>query len=408
LGLAGSPQFNGGETRLRAALQLPLDWDMSCFAQGKFLEGGCGGREASAVIAYQLQAPGVVRDIQGLFDATYRKVYTRDRRGVPIPDRFVVREVHRVMNDQVWREYVRKREEIRQQLGGARATTPDGVHTMNFLARLPSSSLPRLDGQVNESWLFHGTTAQSAQGIAENDFRLDLSGSNAGTLYGRGIYLAENATKSDEYGEGPKGPAGEEKEMGFEGPRPPPGPPPPLVRESYILLCRSLLGRVNYNDERMPDPDNLQRSCLNGEYHSVLGDRLKLNGTFREIIVYNDDYAYPEYVVKYERIFFHERFAEIYRNMSQRKNQGRYNGPTAEEREVLTSLWAVFGMPNKGKINKWQLLDLLNAINQPPGNENEDLDETFEEWDTKKDGWIDCDEFLGEMHRRICDGMVYY
>jgi hypothetical protein len=268
--------------------------------------------------------------------------------------------------------------------------------------------LPPLDEQVNESWLFHGTTGQAAQGIAENDFRLDLSGSNAGTLYGRGIYLAENASKSDEYGEGPKGPAGEQMEMGFEGPRPPPGPPPPLVRKSFILLCRSLLGRVNYNDERMPDADNLQRSCLSGEYHSVIGDRLKLNGTFREIIVYDGDYAYPEYVVEYDRIFFHERFAEIYRQMSLRKNQGNYNGPTAEERAVLTSMWAVFGMPNKGKINKWQLLDLLNAINQPPENENEDLDLTFEEWDTKKDGWIDCDEFLGEMHRRVSDGMVYY
>ena len=29
---------------------------------------------------------------------------------------------------------------------------------------------------------------------AENDFRLDLTGSGAGTLYGKGIYLAENAS----------------------------------------------------------------------------------------------------------------------------------------------------------------------------------------------------------------------
>ena len=31
---------------------------------------------------------------------------------------------------------------------------------------------------------------------AENDFRLDLTGTNAGTLYGKGIYLAENVSKS--------------------------------------------------------------------------------------------------------------------------------------------------------------------------------------------------------------------
>merc|ERR1719382_4439 len=88
-------------------------------------------------------------------------------------------------------------------------------------------ALPGLDPEVNEVWLFHGTTREAAQGIAENDFRLDLTGSNAGTLYGKGIYLAENATKSDEYGEGPKGPAGEEQRAGYEAPRP--GKPPELL-----------------------------------------------------------------------------------------------------------------------------------------------------------------------------------
>ena len=71
-------------------------------------------------------------------------------------------------------------------------------------------------------------------------------------------------------------------------------------------------------------------------------------------------------------------------------------------------MWEIYAMPNKGKINKWQLLDLLNAIGQPPQNEQADLDATFAEWDTKRDGWIDVDEFLGEMIQRINDGMVYY
>merc|ERR1719330_1043330 len=133
---------------------------------------------------------------------------------------------------------------------------------MNFLRQRRHQALPQLDQQTNEVWLFHGTTKEAAQGIAENDFRLDLTGSNAGTLYGRGIYLAENATKSDEYGEGPKGPAGEQEKAGYEAPRPPPGPPPELVRESYILLCRSVMGRVRYSDEQRPDADDLQGRCL--------------------------------------------------------------------------------------------------------------------------------------------------
>ena len=37
-------------------------------------------------------------------EMTVAEVYTRDRRGAPIPDRFVVKEVHRVLNDQAWKQ----------------------------------------------------------------------------------------------------------------------------------------------------------------------------------------------------------------------------------------------------------------------------------------------------------------
>eukprot|EP00440_Ansanella_granifera_P018715 gb/GFBE01020333.1/.p1 GENE.gb/GFBE01020333.1/~~gb/GFBE01020333.1/.p1 ORF type:complete len:570 (+),score=160.36 gb/GFBE01020333.1/:1-1710(+) len=400
-----SPEVAQAEARLREKLKLPADWDMLAFSGGNRLEGGLGGRKASTVVCFQKQPPQVEKAVQSLFDGTFRKVYTRDRRGAPIPDRFVIKEVHRVLNDQVWREYSDKRDEIKDARASQKPKLPDGSQTVNHLNEKKINVLPPLDEDANEHWLFHGTTAEAAKGIAENDFRLDLSGTNAGTLYGKGIYLAENATKSDEYGEGPKGPAGtgEEAEMGYEAPRPPPGPPPPLVRESYILICRSALGNVNYNDEQRPDPDRLQKSCTTGEFDSVVGDRLKLNRTFREIVVYNDDHVYPEYVVKYERIFFHERFAAVYEAMLKRSIAGKFTGPTSQEKEVLESLWNVYAMPNKGKISKSQLLDLLLAIYQPPDNEDEDLDKTFQEWDRKGQGKIDWEDFFAEVTQRVND-----
>jgi len=404
------PELQTASERLRSAMAIPGDWNMERFASGKFLSGGCGGRKESTVVAYESQPQTVHKEMQSLFDATYRKVYTRDRRGAPIPDHFKIKEVHRVMNSQVWHEYCARKQIIRERCQGNRPSVPDGAHTMNHLSKSGAMHLPVLDADINEAWLFHGTTKEASIGIAENDFRLDFSGSNAGTLYGKGIYLAENATKSDEYGEGPKGPAsanGEETEAakGYEAPRPPPGPPPPLVRESYILVCRSALGRVKYTDEQKPDPDQLQQGAIGGSYESVLGDRLKKNGTFREIVVYDDDLVYPEYIVKYERVFFHERFAFIYRQMLARKKRGQFRGPNPDEITILRSLWNVYGMPNNGKINKWQLLDLLKAINQPPMNEGEDLDATFSEWDTKRDGIIDYDEFMQEMTQRVNDGI---
>ena len=51
---------------------------------------------------------------------------------------------------------------------------------------------------VNENYLFHGTNPESAQCIARDFFRMERAGSSAGSMFGPGIYLAENASKSDE------------------------------------------------------------------------------------------------------------------------------------------------------------------------------------------------------------------
>eukprot|EP00439_Symbiodinium_sp_Y106_P052705 s9_g7.t1 len=146
--------------------------------------------------------------------------------------------------------------------------------------------------------------------------------------------------------------------------RPPPGPPVELRRHSVLMVCRSLLGKVRYTDEDRPSADALQRSCL-GEaaaYDSVLGDRQKIHGTFREFVLYHDDQVYPEFIVVYERKFFHERFQEIYEQMVQRCRRRSFQGPTREEEEVLRSLWDRYAMPHKGRIDKWQLLDLCPAF----------------------------------------------
>mmetsp|Transcript_66459 Transcript_66459/g.138795 ORF Transcript_66459/g.138795 Transcript_66459/m.138795 type:complete len:134 (+) Transcript_66459:657-1058(+) len=127
--------------------------------------------------------------------------------------------------------------------------------------------------------LFHGTTDAAAKSIAEGDFRLDLSGSNAGKLYGAGIYLAESCSKSDEY-------AGENK----EGLR-------------CILLCRATLGYVNVIETDDFGVWTVVTSCTLGKYHSVLGDREKLRKTYREFIVYDQNQVYPEYVLWYKRIY---------------------------------------------------------------------------------------------------------
>ena len=69
-----------------------------------------------------------------------------------------------------------------------------------------------------------------------------------------------------------------------------------------MLVCRVMIGRVNYQDGVYPDTDAIVNSCVRGEHNCVLGDREKCRGTFREFIVYDNDQAYPEFIVWYRRL----------------------------------------------------------------------------------------------------------
>jgi hypothetical protein len=138
---------------------------------------------------------------------------------------------------------------------------------------------PPLETIANETILFHGTKTIAAEKITSDDFRIDLAGSSAGTLYGRGIYLAENCTKADEYSQ-------VDRATGLY----------------TMLLCRATLGQLLYSADVNPDPRKCEQACLRGNFHSVLGDRKACRGTFREFVVFDEDQVYPNYVVRYRRV----------------------------------------------------------------------------------------------------------
>merc|ERR1712107_600396 len=121
--------------------------------------------------------------------------------------------------------------------------------------------------------------ATAADKITTNDFKIKLAGSHAGTLYGRGVYLAENGSKSDEYTR----PSGKEQDR-------------------QLLLLRTCLGRVYYTDTKETNPRTCEDLCIRGVYHSVLGDRKKARGTFREFVVFDTEQAYSNYILTYRRV----------------------------------------------------------------------------------------------------------
>jgi hypothetical protein len=220
-----------------------------------------------------------VSQFQQLFDASLRKKFTRDRRdGMGVPDRLLVTRGYRCQNVQNWIEYSSRRWQIKEELR-SRSDLPRSIDNLKTKNTLPKEDRYRLDSDAHEEFLFHGTNDDAARCITRGDFLVNLAGSNAGTLYGKGVYLAESVSKSDEYTK--------ENARG----------------ERCILVCRATLGAVNYTDEVAPDVDELVASCTEGPYHCVLGDREKCRGTYREIIVYDDDQVYPEYVIWYRRVY---------------------------------------------------------------------------------------------------------
>jgi len=216
---------------------------------------------------------------EGLFEATFLHIYTRDRHGENVPDALRVKDMQQVFNCGSWGEYARRRQSVQEDLFNKGAAWLEELKTDPCTkGETPTWHLSGGKSVANEHWLYHGTSLAGEEGITEGDFRLNLAGSNAGTLYGNGVYLAEAVSKSDEY------------------------TTPHSDGLRSILICLSTLGRVNYNDQKRPDGDELADSCKEGGFHSILGDREKIRGTYREIVVFNENQVYPAYICRYERV----------------------------------------------------------------------------------------------------------
>ena len=131
--------------------------------------------------------------------------------------------------------------------------------------KFPHPELGALDDEVGERWLFHGTGGAGLVGITDDDFCLDLSGSNAGEFFGKGVYLAESCAKADEYSR--NNAPGSADEVLNEHP------------DWYgLLVCRTTLGRVIVHTEQAVDVDSLMADVKRGRFDSVCGDRWLARG----------------------------------------------------------------------------------------------------------------------------------
>jgi len=195
----------------------------------------------------------------------------------------------RIENSQVWQKYVEHKRKMLQKIQAAKRDKPDfkfltardlddahgEILTFSFLSARDSTeecvSITNLEEPLNENLLWHGTSKEAAEKIAESDFKIPVGKDmKHAARFGNGAYLAEDLEKSLSYTE------------------------PTSDGTRIVLLCRTLCGDFYYT-ERHQEINASQLRDAQGK-HSVLANPERKGP--REFIVPTADQVYPEFVLE--------------------------------------------------------------------------------------------------------------
>jgi len=219
--------------------------------------------------------------LQQMVSSTFKSIRTRDRRST-LPSGLKIVQALRIENTDLWMKYTSGRHAIRSKRPHKCTPVTTYGGEVVTVRSLPSANKRTLQPRVNEAYFWHGTSPKGALGISSEGFRLRYAGTNVGTMYGAGLYFAECSSKSDEY-------AVDDQDGIYKG-------------LYCLLLCRAVLGEVLHMAVGGEATHGVIKEAIEGEaYDSVLGDREASVGTYREFIVYQEDQAYPEYLLLYKR-----------------------------------------------------------------------------------------------------------
>ena len=230
-------------------------------------------------------------------------------------DRLQLACAWRLEHPPMWERYIGGQQQVlrdKQLLDRAHVRSNGGlpVSTMRTASGLPG----QLRADVNEAMLMHGTNPTVLLSVLSTGTNERFSGTNAGTAYGDGTYLAEDAGKNDQYvGVDEQYDAGSElhKRLYRHGAHHP-------GKVYYLLVCRVALGHhvrtqaagkaaTSMDDSRPVFPVSFRElAAVPGvtppvHYHALLADVLSVGGRYREVIVFHSEQIYPEYVVAYQR-----------------------------------------------------------------------------------------------------------
>jgi len=229
---------------------------------------------------------------------------------VPVPSDYKIVGVFRNQNQELWQKYYLLKTAVLSEF-----THPQEQHNSmtKYVPPLQKQAVAtgaphfegeNLDADYNEWYLYHGTSWPKCKGICSSNFRLALAGTGntwkeagktVGTpLYGYGIYFAERITKADEYSETLPQDDPLVASLDADG-----------DQELYcVLVCRVLGGRTRVVTTNEFEIDKLKADVFEGPYKSVFGDRETILGKpYREVVVYDKDQCFPEFVIVYSRVY---------------------------------------------------------------------------------------------------------
>jgi len=213
-----------------------------------------------------------------------------------LPRKYEVCQVLRIEDSALWKDYLARHYQIRQRRFGESNTIPTEPAFTSAITSVEPQSFAPQDKGTSEIYLFHGTNVRSALRIASEKVRLDLSKTEGGL--GPGFYLAESVTKADEYASDTR-PGEDEPDDYYAG-------------VFAMLVMRVTMGKMYHSDHFFSNKGEkaqvMSQILEKREFDSVLGDRRKTAGTFREFCVYDKNQVYTEYVILYERVYADVKF----------------------------------------------------------------------------------------------------
>lgn len=221
--------------------------------------------------------------LQEMLRATSCRRNARSRERAMVPTQFELVHAVRIQNWQCWANFQAQQEVIATDLESVdkdkdevRREIPD-LKTAGFLDQL---RLP-LDDKTNTAFLFHGLSSEAVDLVGTEDFDIDKAGLQTGKIFGRGVYFSECCSRADEV-------LSTFDETGM----------------FALLVCRVILGKVLVDSSPLPDVARNVSMCMDGQCHSVLGENSDLGPrTSRELVVYDKDQVYPEFMLVYRRVY---------------------------------------------------------------------------------------------------------